>query len=518
MSPAGLVVAALNAAWQAGLLVLIAGGILRVLRSNASGYAAVWTAVFFTGVALMPLDVAVQLHAASKPAVPLLLHAARSTSPGGLAPIAERLPSALTSLGGTPVARSAAEAPAAVATLISSAAERVALPFLTLWVLVAGWQLLRLWRASALLRQLKSRAVLLHDAPPALLAMTDAVRGASIAICEGIEIPCAVGFARPMVLLPASLASRLQQPDLYATVAHEVAHLRRYDDVLQLAQQFFKALFFFNPALRVASRRIDFYREAACDERVISSRASALRYAECLATIAERTLRYRQSAAPALVHGPRQVTARVERLVNWKEGPRNMGRVALLLTLAVCATAMFFARVEIPMIFSHHGSPQPDRDTVIVVAHSDVDDSTLLGALAAAGYKPSVDETIAISNAGVDSDLIVAIGRSGMERPSVGDLIAMANAGVDSDLMSSAVRAFGASISASDLIRLQNSGVDADDIADLRVASPDMSIGDLIALHEAGVDADYIRHLTRAGHGHLSVIDVIRLHEAGVDT
>ena len=205
--------------------------------------------------------------------------------------------------------------------------------------------------------------------------MAGAVRGARVGMCDGLEVPCAVGFRRPMVLLPRSLFERLDTEDVYATVAHEVAHLRRRDDIVVLLQAVLESVLFFNPFLLLVSRRIDFYREAACDDLVISNRASALRYAQCLATILERSGRSYRAATPALLHGRAQVSARVERLVNWKEGSRTMGRATLLIALAVCSATLFFVRVQLPLLA--FGGSHPHHDTVVVISHDDRDDSLL---------------------------------------------------------------------------------------------------------------------------------------------
>ena len=161
-----------------------------------------------------------------------------------------------------------------------------------------------------------------------------------------------------------------------------------------------------------------------------------------------------------------------------------MGRAALLFALAVCATALFLVRVQLPLL-TQNVEAHSDRDTVVIASRDD--DDSLLGALRSTGYRLSVDDTVELANAGVDSDLIVSVRHSGIARPSVSELIELSQSGVDEDLVVSSVRAFGR----------------------------DVSVADIIALHEAGVDADYISHVCR--HERLSVREIIRLHEAGVD-
>jgi beta-lactamase regulating signal transducer with metallopeptidase domain len=502
MGAAGLVVAGVNAIWQSGLLVLLAWAALAWARANATTKAAVWTAVLAAAALLVPVDLAFEPSATASAHVHTPV-----TAPVALAkPVWSAL-------------RSAREHELTFAQSLSVAAGRLALPLLALWLVLAGRRLYLLSTAARDVRALKRRAITLGDHPlrDRLEAMSGAVRGARIGLCEGLEVPCAIGFLRPMVLLPRALFERLDAEDIYATVAHELGHLRRRDDLVVLLQAVIESLLFFNPFLILIGRRIDFYREAACDDLVISNRASALRYAQCLATILERATRGQRAAAPALLHGRAQVSARVERLVNWKEGPHTMGRAALLIGLAVAVSAVFFVRVQLPLLGSFAEARAP-HDTFLVVSrhHHDGDDS-LLGALDDAGYTVSTDDAIALSDAGVDADFVSSVSQSGIERPTVSGLIDLAQAGVDGDIVAAAVRSFGSSVTVSDVVRLHENGLDADELNDLRpVLCPSTTVSEIIALHDAGVDADYIRHVSR--HERLSIRNIIRLHNAGVDS
>ena len=503
MGAAGLVVAGVNAVWQTGLLVLLAWTALAFARANATTKAAVWTAVLLASALLVPVDLAFEPSATAS-----AHHRASPAAPGALAkPVWS-------------VLRSARERELTLAQAMTAAAGKLALPLLALWLVLAGRRLSLLWGSAGEVRALKRRAVRLGDHPlrANLEAMSGAVRQARIGLCDGLEVPCAVGFLRPMVLLPSALFDRLDAEDVYATVAHELGHLRRRDDLVVLLQAGIESLLFFNPFLVLIGRRIDFYREAACDDLVISNRASALRYAQCLATILERATRGQRAAAPALLHGRAQVSARVERLVNWKEGSHTMGRAALLIGLAVAVAAVFFARVQVPLLGSIAEARAP-QDNFIVVArhHHDSDDDSLLGALDDAGYHVNTDDAIALSNAGVDADFVTSVSSSGIDRPTVSGLIDLAEAGVDGDVIAAAVRAFGSSVAVTDVVRLHENGLDADELNDLRtVLCPSTTVSEIIALHDAGVDADYIRHVS--GHEKLSIRSIIRLHNAGVDS
>ena len=76
-----------------------------------------------------------------------------------------------------------------------------------------------------------------------------------VAYCQRISVPIVVGVLRPMILLPAVLASGLTPAQLEAVLLHELAHVRRYDLAVNLLQRLVEALLFFHPAVWWLSRR-----------------------------------------------------------------------------------------------------------------------------------------------------------------------------------------------------------------------------------------------------------------------
>ena len=89
-----------------------------------------------------------------------------------------------------------------------------------------------------------------------------------VAMAEGIAVPTVVGLLRPMILLPASVLTGLSAGELELIVAHELAHVRRYDLWVNLLQRAAEVVLFFNPALWYLSRQISTLREYCCDELV----------------------------------------------------------------------------------------------------------------------------------------------------------------------------------------------------------------------------------------------------------
>ena len=108
-----------------------------------------------------------------------------------------------------------------------------------------------------------------------------------LARCERVTVPTVIGIMRPTILLPLSLASGLLPQQLELVLAHELAHLRRYDHLVNLVQRVIVSFLFFHPAVWWVSNRIRDEREHCCDDLVVATGAVPLDYAQSLLRVAE---------------------------------------------------------------------------------------------------------------------------------------------------------------------------------------------------------------------------------------
>ena len=97
--------------------------------------------------------------------------------------------------------------------------------------------------------------------------------------------PLVVGYLRPVVLLPMSLVTSIPMPQLEAILAHELAHIRRHDFVINLLQTMVETLFFYHPAVWWLSHRIRIEREHCCDDLVIKLFNNAPDYGRALIAV-----------------------------------------------------------------------------------------------------------------------------------------------------------------------------------------------------------------------------------------
>ncbi|HEX3154558.1 MAG TPA: M56 family metallopeptidase, partial [Candidatus Angelobacter sp.] len=176
-----------------------------------------------------------------------------------------------------------------------------------------------------------------------------------------VAIPMAVGYIRPVIVLPSSLMGKLDHQQLLQVLIHECAHARRRDALAALYQRSLLALFWFHPLLYVASSLLDAVREELCDNYVLGT-ASAKQYAQTLLTIAESISTARSGwFAPALIQSGK-LENRIAGLLNsrrckmTKLTPKKLAAIAMSFVgcvIVLSSVAGSLARAQQSDDFSH---------------------------------------------------------------------------------------------------------------------------------------------------------------------
>ena len=217
----------------------------------------------------------------------------------------------------------------------------VARGIVTLWALGALVGLIGLGRSLARVRGLKGRSSPLDGTLATELPWltTTAGREIYLRLSYETETPIAVGFRRPVILLPTDMATADGLTSIEPLIMHEYAHLAHYDDWTNLAQRATERIFWFNPLVWILGRRIALEREVAADEAVIARTHDAKRYASTLWRMAqEMRMPEHMVVAPGAMLTRKQISVRIERLLEEnRAGQRYVGAAAFAIAIVAAS-------------------------------------------------------------------------------------------------------------------------------------------------------------------------------------
>ncbi|MGH9466055.1 MAG: M56 family metallopeptidase, partial [Terriglobales bacterium] len=109
-----------------------------------------------------------------------------------------------------------------------------------------------------------------------------------LALSGRVSGPCTLGWWRPVVLLPLSALTALPPEQVTALLAHELAHIRRHDYLVNLFQRGLEVVFFFHPAVWWLSHQMSDVREICCDDLAVAAcGGDRAAYARALVELAE---------------------------------------------------------------------------------------------------------------------------------------------------------------------------------------------------------------------------------------
>jgi beta-lactamase regulating signal transducer with metallopeptidase domain len=197
-----------------------------------------------------------------------------------------------------------------------------AVVILASWALIAALAAARVAFGFYRLRWLRRNCVAIttSDLHPALretVARIKTNRPVAIYSSRHVPVPTAIGFFKPMILIPEWALQELSAEELEVVLLHEFAHLRRWDDWTNLAQKIVRVIFFFHPAVWWIERRLSLEREMACDDLVLSETENPRVYAECLVALAEKSFVRRGLAlAQAAISHARETSLRLAQILD----------------------------------------------------------------------------------------------------------------------------------------------------------------------------------------------------------
>jgi beta-lactamase regulating signal transducer with metallopeptidase domain len=161
-----------------------------------------------------------------------------------------------------------------------------------------------------------------------------------------VPVPVVIGPVRPVVVLPAGMATTLDREKLTAVLLHEAAHVAHGDLWVGLLQHAVAAVFWWCPPVHRLNRRLAEAREEICDDYVVLAQGDGFQLAEVLVEMAAGLREKRQRLAIGTLGAIDEKPAlegRVERLVDLtrKAAPMTrMNRLAMAAAGAFGAAAL----------------------------------------------------------------------------------------------------------------------------------------------------------------------------------
>jgi beta-lactamase regulating signal transducer with metallopeptidase domain len=374
-------------------------------------------------------------------------------------------------------------------------------------------------------------------------------RNVALRISDDVISPLAMGVWRSAVILPASAILLLPTEQLEAVLAHELAHIRRWDYLCNLLQTTTECLLFFHPAVWWVSRCTRDLREVCCDEVAARSCADPVIYAEALLQLEEQRTTKLQLAMALKGHSG-SLLSRVSRVLG--EGitmERSMsnsigtsgiraaavGAVILALVLGSRTASGLKPTQQKPAVASKLQRPHPQPEIEAFAApfpalaapdpEPEPSPRTKAAAMPAPDPSPSPaameashDQSDEIKTSG--SDYIRKMSEAGYPMDLNKDLdriVSLRAVGVTPEYAKAMAQVGLGTPTLQELTNLKAVGVSPEYIAGLRSSGiPPSSFREAISEKTIGVTPEYAKSIAAIGMGSPSVHDLVGLKAQGV--
>ncbi len=384
---------------------------------------------------------------------------------------------------------------------------------------LGGWVVTQLWKrrnvrlAEAFWQESMARLA-------ARLAISRKVRLWESAIAR---TPAVIGWIRPVVLLPASALSGLAPSQIEALLAHELAHIRRHDYLVNLLQTAIETLLFYHPAVWWVGRQMRAERENCCDDLAVAVCGDALVYARALTELEKIRM-----ATPRLAMAANggSLLDRVRRLLKPEGDPASSpsmthadwvtGVAIALCAVSIWATSRVPARLQpdrsaqsvrlVNAVYQQGSEPrqspagqrviQTPKATLVALAEpaaqaeqttEQSSDKSFVGGIAALGYKDlSVDQLISLKIHGVTTEYV-------------------------RDLM-----AAGLKLKVDALVSFAIHGAKPGDIVEMQKLGYQPTPDEIVSMYIHGLTPEYTRQMKSAGYGTPSFEQLISFKIHGV--
>jgi beta-lactamase regulating signal transducer with metallopeptidase domain len=363
--------------------------------------------------------------------------------------------------------------------------------------------------------------------------------------CLRLDAPAVLGWFRPVVLLPVRALTGLNEEQIGAVIAHELAHIRRFDCFVNLFQIATETLLFYHPAVWWVSQRVRAEREHCCDDEAIAICGDAVNYARALTLMEE----WRKAPALMMAANRSPLAERVLRLLGLNGATGRIRMAGMGVSFVCLAGALLAGNAFLGVAHASFGTSSSAKElqensSVIIVkpdaawprdrsvkapkgvpavasdlapmpapaalpepqsqpapapqAPSDGKKQSYMDAMAAAGIKiTDVDELISLRVQGVTPEYIKEMRELGL-KPDVEELIGMKVQGITPDYVRE-MRKFDSNAGIDELIGMKVQGVTPEYIRELRTTYPGINVEGVIGMKVQGVTPEYVKEFHDLG-------------------
>jgi beta-lactamase regulating signal transducer with metallopeptidase domain len=325
---------------------------------------------------------------------------------------------------------------------------------------------------------------------------------------DRISAPMTWGLTRPVVLLPED-ADEWSSERRWVVMAHELTHVKRRDCLIQALAQLACAVYWFNPLVWVAARRLRVERELACDDHVLETGAKASDYASHLVQIASSFGAANCGSPVAVGMACSHLESRVRSILDPNARRRGVNglKVALAAVIAVVLTT------PLAMLRPWGAAEAAGGTNVNLINLTNPPSAANLFQKGQADKAREAKDRQKQDGKGIGQGQ--GQGKSG--ELDVDDLIAMKALGVTPEYIES-IRKLGYSeLTAEHAIELRSLGIDEEYVKQARGwTKENPSIEELVELKSIGMSTEFINGMKRAGYNNLTVEELVELKSVGV--
>jgi len=209
---------------------------------------------------------------------------------------------------------------------LSSLLPYVSILWLTTITLLAGKLLIEIFTVNKLPQQgVLTPSIKLQARFDELVKQIDLTIMPRLLVSLKVDVPMAIGWLKPVVLLPANMITGLNNAQLEMLILHELAHIKRHDYIVNFMQTLVEILLFFHPAVLWVSKQMRNEREYCSDDIAVQHCGDAVAYAHTLADTASLCTKAHQYTIPdmAMAASGGDLKQRVIRLVDHHCAPKN---------------------------------------------------------------------------------------------------------------------------------------------------------------------------------------------------